>query len=290
MDNCESKIESAQDDCKYFEETVYFVAEFAVNILLFVAAFIYTLSFIIILCTAKETCILPFLCFGSTLCIIAGISIFWVCYKEVYMNLNDTITESQRVEMKELGFNVHDDYVTIQLPWKITFGIGFYLVLGAAALSIFTMLLSINLALISPEKEEPAATPAQQQQQPPTTRPPSQQRPPRQCPQQESHHQLQSYPPQSSAPLNCPYLQGFSAQHYPTQTTPIYQPPPLSQLQPVQSTPFCPLTPQHIGFAPQSPYIPPHQHRQIYMASCTSQPPQPAAPASASSSVHSTSV
>uniref|UniRef100_A0A914PV02 Uncharacterized protein n=1 Tax=Panagrolaimus davidi TaxID=227884 RepID=A0A914PV02_9BILA len=288
MDNCESKNESAQAHCKYFEETVYFVAEFAVNILLFVAAFIYTLSFIIILCSAKETCILPFLCFGSTLCIIAGISIFWVCYKEVYMNLNDTITESQRVGMKELGFNVHDDYASIQLPWKITFGIGFYLVIGAAALSIFTMLLSINLALISPEKKKPASTPESQQQQPPTVRPPSQQQQPsRQCPQQEGHHQLQSYPPQSSAPLNCPYQQGYSVQHYPTQTTPIYQPP--KSLQPAQSTPICPLTPQHIGFAPQAPYIPPHQHQQIYMASCTSQPPQPAA-ASASSSVPSISV
>uniref|UniRef100_A0A914PFD2 Uncharacterized protein n=1 Tax=Panagrolaimus davidi TaxID=227884 RepID=A0A914PFD2_9BILA len=149
------------------------------------------------------------------------------------------------------------------------------------------MLLSINLALISPEKKKSAAA-TPDQQQPPTARPPSQQQPPRQCPQPEGNHQFQSYPPQSSAPLNCPYQQGFSAQRYPTQTTPIYQPPPT--LQPAQSTPICPLTPQHIGFAPQAPYIPPHQHQQIYMASYTSQPPPPAAAASASSSVPSTSV
>uniref|UniRef100_A0AC35FIL5 Uncharacterized protein n=1 Tax=Panagrolaimus sp. PS1159 TaxID=55785 RepID=A0AC35FIL5_9BILA len=293
---CKSKIESAQDDCKYFEKTVNFITNTAINILMMVAASIYLLYFNVLCCCSKKTCILPFLCFGATLCIIAAISIFWINDKEIYINLSDTITESQRVGMKELGFTVHDDYVTILLPWKITFGIGFYLVLGAAALSVFTMLLSINLALITPEKKKPSATPPaeeEQQQQPPTIRPPLQQR---QCPQPEGHHQFQSYPPQSSAPpLNCPYQQGFSASHYPTQTTPIYQPP-LS-LQPAQSTPICPLTSQHqqyVGFTPQSPYVPPYtpshaSHQQVYITPCTPQPP-PAAPASASSSVPSSFV
>uniref|UniRef100_A0A914PFQ3 Uncharacterized protein n=1 Tax=Panagrolaimus davidi TaxID=227884 RepID=A0A914PFQ3_9BILA len=107
---CKSKNESAQDDCEYFNGH-HFIATTAINILMIVAACIYILIFDVLSCCSKKTCILPFLCFGSTLCIIAAISIFWVNYNEIYMNLKDTITESQRNGMKELGFNVHDDYL-----------------------------------------------------------------------------------------------------------------------------------------------------------------------------------